>query len=370
MILICFRGPREFMTRGLYALPLDAGWRRCLYFNLYRLDQSATARMNQVILTEPGRFETRNVAAPVGARPGEALVQVSKVGVCGSDFHAFRGRHPAYTFPRIIGHELSGVIVEVSSNDFGLAAGDRCAIDPYQSCGHCGPCAAGRTNCCEQLKLFGIHMDGGMQELLSVPLHLLHKSETLSFDQLALVETLGIGAHAVARSGLNKHETALIVGAGPIGISAAIFAQMEGARVTVVEKNIRRREFVEAYGIHSLSEPDGHAFDVVFDATGNAQVMAASLNHVAAGGKLVFVGLTRDAVSIDDPLFHRKELTLLASRNSCAQFPRIIELMEQGRLDTSAWVTDRLQLAEVTTQFAGLPDRPGLIKAIVDVSPA
>jgi 2-desacetyl-2-hydroxyethyl bacteriochlorophyllide A dehydrogenase len=326
--------------------------------------------MKQIILNEPGRFEPRDVAAPTGAGPEEALVRVSKVGICGSDFHAFRGRHPAYTFPRVIGHELSGVIVEVSTNDFGLAAGDRCAIDPYLSCGHCAPCAGGRTNCCEQLKLYGIHMDGGMQELLSVPLRLLHKSETLSFDQLALVETLGIGAHAVARSGLNEQQAALVVGAGPIGISAAIFAQLEGACVTVVEKNVRRREFVEAYGIRSLSEPDGLAFDVVFDATGNAEVMAASLNHVAAGGKLVYVGLTRDPVVIDDPLFHRKELTIFASRNSCAQFPRIIELMEKGSLDTSPWVTDRLDLSEVATQFAGLSDRPGLIKAMVDITPA
>jgi 2-desacetyl-2-hydroxyethyl bacteriochlorophyllide A dehydrogenase len=326
--------------------------------------------MKQIVLTEPGKFETRNVSAPAGAGPGEALVQVSKVGVCGSDFHAFRGRHPAYTFPRVIGHELSGVIVQASTNDFGLAAGDRCAIDPYLSCGLCAPCAAGRTNCCEQLKLFGIHMDGGMQELLSVPLHLLHKSETLSFDQLALVETLGIGAHAVARSGLSNQQTALVVGAGPIGISAAIFAQMEGARVTVVEKNVRRRDFVEAYGIRALSQPNGLTFDVVFDATGNAEVMAGSLNHVATGGKLVYVGLTRDPVVIDDPLFHRKELTIFASRNSCAQFPRIIELMERGSLDTAPWVTDRLDLSEVPTKFPGLSDRPGLIKAIVDVTPA
>ena len=325
--------------------------------------------MKQIVLAEPGRFEAHEVAAPTGAGPGEALVRVSKVGICGSDFHAFRGRHPAYTFPRVIGHELSGVIVEAPANNFGLAVGDRCAIDPYLNCGHCAPCAAGRTNCCEQLKLFGIHMDGGMQELLLVPLHLLHKSETLSFDQLALVETLGIGAHAVARSGLNRQQTALVVGAGPIGISAAIFAHMEGARVTVVEKNAGRRKFVEAYGIRSLSEPDGFGFDVVFDATGNAEVMAASLNHVAAGGKLVYVGLTRDPVAIDDPLFHRKELTIFASRNSCAQFPRIIKLMEKGSLDTSAWVTNRLELSEVATQFAGLPDLPGLIKAMVDVNP-
>jgi len=322
--------------------------------------------MKQVVLEAPGKFVEREAPVPIAAA-GQALVRMEKVGICGSDFHAFAGRQPIYTYPRIIGHELSGVVVEAPVNDRGIKAGDRCAIEPYMSCGSCRACVRGRNNCCENIQLLGVHVDGGMQEYLSVPLGLLHKSSRLSLDQLALVETLGIGAHAVRRSGLKEGESTIIVGAGPIGIAVAQFATALGAQVCIVEKNEWRRSFVEHMGIVSSSAAESRRADVVFDATGNAAVMASSLEHVATAGSLVFVGLTRDPVCIDDALFHRKEVTLLASRNSCGLFPHIIQLIEEGKIDTSHWITDRLKLTEVVSQFASLPARKTLIKTIVDV---
>lgn len=323
--------------------------------------------MRQIILEAPGTFRERQGKAPE-ASAGQALVRVEKVGVCGSDFHAFAGRHPIYTYPRIIGHELSGVVVEAPANDKGIAAGDRCAIEPYLTCGACRACLQGRNNCCEQLRILGIHVDGGMQDFLVVPLALLHKSTKLSLDQLALVETLGIGAHAVERAGVQQGEEALIVGAGPIGIAVAQFASEAGARVHLVEKSEWRRAFVERMGYTASPTAEGRQADAVFDATGSAEAMAASLAHVATGGRLIFVGLTRDAVCIDDSLFHRKEITLLATRNSFGLFPRIIRLIEEGRIDTTHWVTDRLTLSQVTSRFESLPSRKKLIKAIVDVN--
>jgi 2-desacetyl-2-hydroxyethyl bacteriochlorophyllide A dehydrogenase len=294
-------------------------------------------------------------------------VRVEKVGVCGSDFHAFAGRHPIYTYPRIIGHELSGVIVDVPSNDRGVNAGDRCAIEPYLTCGKCRACAQGKNNCCEHIRILGIHVDGGMQEYLIVPPGQLHTSTKLSLDQLALVETLGIGAHAVERSGLQPGEEAIVVGAGPIGVAVAQFASEAGARVHVVEKSECRRAFVERMGYITSQSAEGHEAHAVFDATGSAAAMTASLARVAPGGRLVFVGLTREPVCIDDSLFHRKEITLLATRNSFGLFPRIIRLIEDGRIDTSQWITDRLRLSQVISEFQFLPDRKTLIKAIIDV---
>lgn len=323
--------------------------------------------MKQIVLEAPGRFTEREVPAPIAAA-GQALVRMEKVGVCGSDFHAFAGSHPIYTYPRIIGHELSGVVVEAPANEKGIQSGDRCAIEPYMSCGKCRACAMGRNNCCENIRLLGVHVDGGMQEFLSVPLVLLHKSNRLSLDQLALVETLGIGAHAVIRSGLKEGEAALIVGAGPIGIAVAQFAAAMGAKVHMVEKNEWRRTFVEGMGYTASLTPEDRQADAVFDATGSAVAMGNSLAQVATGGRLVYVGLTRDPVCIDDSLFHRKEVTLLASRNSHGQFPRIIQLIEEGKIDTSLWITDRLKLSEVASQFQFLPTRQTLIKAIVDVN--
>ena len=325
--------------------------------------------MLQVVLEAPGRFAERE--APVVKAPaGCALIRIRKVGVCGSDFHAFFGRHPIYTYPRIVGHELAGVVVEAPANDKGIQAGDRCAIEPYVSCGKCRACLKGRTNCCEKIQVLGVHVDGGMQEFLAVPVELLHKSTRLSLDQLALVETLGIGAHAVRRSGLKAGEEALVVGAGPIGISAAQFATATGAKVHMIEKSELRKAFVEQMGIRCSAAADGRQADVVFDATGSAEVMAGSLAHVATGGTLVYVGLTRDPVCLDDGLFHRKEVTLMASRNSCGLFPQIMQLIEEGKIDTTHWITDRLKLSEVVSQFQDLTTRKSLIKAMVDVGDA
>jgi 2-desacetyl-2-hydroxyethyl bacteriochlorophyllide A dehydrogenase len=314
--------------------------------------------MQQVILEKPGKFAEREAPTPIAAT-GRALVHIGRVGVCGSDFHAFAGRHPIYTYPRIIGHELSGVVVECPANELGIACGDRCAIEPYLTCGQCRVCVRGRNNCCESIRILGIHVDGGMQEYLSVPLELLHKSTRLSLDQLALVETLGIGAHAVRRSGLKSGEKALVVGAGPIGIAAAQFAIELGAQVHILEKSEERRAFRKKMGFSTYEPAEDTDADaeVVFDATGSAEAMAQSIHHVATGGSLVYLGLTRDPVIIDDSLFHRKEVTIFATRNSWGLFPQIIRKVEEGKIDTSHWITDRLILSDVVSGFKSLSER-------------
>jgi 2-desacetyl-2-hydroxyethyl bacteriochlorophyllide A dehydrogenase len=322
--------------------------------------------MRQIVLRGPGDFVEKEVPRPA-LSPGEAVLRIRKVGVCGSDFHAFAGRHPVYTYPRVLGHELAGEVVEVFPNDHKIFIGDRCAIEPYISCGKCRPCSLGRSNCCDHLRLFGVHVDGGMQNFLAVPLSLLHKSKLLSFEQLALIETLGIGAHAVSRSELRPGETALVIGAGPIGLAVAQFAKAAGADVRVVERNEWRKKFAALREISTASEPDGNVADVVFDATGSANSMSASLSWVAPAGRLVFVGLTKEVINIDDALLHKREVTLYASRNSCGQFPRIIRMIEEQNIDTSPWITDRMALIDVPTRFKNLPGKATLIKAIIDV---
>jgi hypothetical protein len=206
-----------------------------------------------------------------------------------------------------------------------------------------------------------------MQDIISVPHRLLHASSKLSLDQLALVETLGIGAHAVARAGLHDGQTAVVVGVGPIGLGTALFARETGAEVVVIDKNEDRRAFARRQGWNTLEASDEVLGDVVFDATGSAIVMADSLNRVSVGGKLVFVGLTSDRIALDDALFHKREVTLLASRNSVGQFARIIKMLEEGTISIDDWITERLDLANLPKEFAKLIDRPHLIKAIVDM---
>jgi 2-desacetyl-2-hydroxyethyl bacteriochlorophyllide A dehydrogenase len=216
----------------------------------------------------------------------------------------------------------------------------------------------------------GVHRDGGMQDIISVPTRFLHVSDKLTFDQLALIEMLGVGAHAVARAGLPAGESAIVVGAGPIGLGTALFAREAGANVIVIEKNEGRRAFAERQGFSTVSSSDKTSANVVFDATGSAAVMSESLNRVSAGGKLVFVGLTSDPVPLDDALFHKREVTLFASRNSVGQFPRIIKMLEKGTIQVDDWVTRRLALADLPKAFASLINQSRLIKAIVEVGSA
>ena len=312
---------------------------------------SFAGTMRQIVLDAPRQF-VGQVVPSVVSQPGEALVRIHRVVICGSDWHAFEGHQANYTFPRIIGHELSCEVLEVPDNSRGIRPGDRCAIEPHLSCGVCRPCRLNRPNCCENMKVLGVHVDGGMRGLMSVPVERLYKSERLSYDQLALVEFLTIGAHAVARSGLVAGEDALIVGAGPIGI---------------VEKVEFRRQFAGRFGVDVLSEYDGRPATVVFDCTGDEQAITASFDRVGPAGRLVLVGQFLGFIPFDHTPFIRRELNIMASRNSHHQFPRVIGMVERGEIDLAPWITCRASLAEVPEVFPELASHKNYIKAVFEV---
>ncbi len=337
--------------------------------------------MLQITLEEPGRFAARDVAEPA-RQPGQALVRVRRIGVCGTDLHAFAGRQPFFSYPRVLGHELGVEVLDPGSEPHGLRPGDRCAVEPYLNCGRCVACRRGRPNCCATLEVLGVHVDGGMQPLLTLPARKLHASARLDFDQLALVETLGIGAHAVERAAIAPDDFVLIIGAGPIGLSVVQFALLAGATVAVMDVSAPRLEFCrQQLGVrHTLTggpgaadrlrEIGGDLPTIVLDATGNPQSMAGTFELAAPGGRIVFVGLFRGAISFDDPNFHRRELTLCATRNATPDtFREVIRQVESGRVDTRPWITHRFALAEIPTAF---PERiagnPALLKAMISVA--
>ena len=322
--------------------------------------------MRQVILNRPGEFSDESAPSPT---PGaaEALVRVRSIGVCGTDLHAFAGRQPFFTYPRVLGHELGVEVLSAPENDLGIKAGDHCSVEPYINNPESHASRLGKTNCCEELQVMGVHVDGGMSGLFSVPVRLLHKSEKLSYDQLALVETLGIGFHAVERSEVGEGGQALVIGAGPIGLGVVEFANALGANVTVLDISPERRKFIEQRGVEAIGEAGDRRFDYVFDATGSKASMEASFDYCAHGATLVFVGLIQDTISFHDPSFHRKELTLKSSRNSAHAFPKIIQMIEDGRIDTGPWVNHRMKLSEVTEEFVKLRQIPDLVKAVIEV---
>ncbi|HWQ13785.1 MAG TPA: alcohol dehydrogenase catalytic domain-containing protein, partial [Roseiflexaceae bacterium] len=202
-----------------------------------------------IILERPGELRLGSSEVPGAPGPGEALVRVRRVGICGTDIHAFHGRQPFFSYPRILGHELGVEVAALGPGADGPPVGARCAVEPYLNCGVCVACRRGRTNCCVRLETLGVHTDGGMREYLVVPAAKLHPAERLSFEQLALVETLAIGAHAVQRAALEAGEWALVIGAGPIGLAAMQFARLAGARVIALDVSARRLELCRALGL-------------------------------------------------------------------------------------------------------------------------
>jgi len=336
--------------------------------------------MNAIILNEPGSLAMHDVPEPHAPGVGEALIRVHRIGFCGTDYHAFHGRQPFFNYPRILGHELGVEVMAIGSGVTNVVVGDKCSIEPYLNCGSCLACRKGRTNCCSNMQVLGVHLDGGMRERLVVPATKLHPSKTLSYDALALVETLAIGAHATDRAAVEKGETVVVIGAGPIGLASIQFALLSGARVVVIDRAVPRLEACkelypevitldpEKSFIDQLTElSGGDLADVGIDATGNLASMGSSLEYVGQTGRLVYVGLAQGEVTFNDPLFHRREMTLFASRNALPRnFTEIIAAMEAGSIDPLAWITHRCMLSEIPEKLpAWSQPSAGVIKAVV-----
>ena len=320
--------------------------------------------MLTIICDSPGTLSATERTKPTRGE-GEVLVRLRRVGVCGTDLHIFTGNQPYLSYPRVMGHELSGIVEEVPVASH-LTPGDTVSIIPYISCGHCSACRKGKTNCCRNIGVLGVHRDGGMTEYLSLPERFVLKAEGLSVDQAAMVEFLAIGAHAVARANVQPDQKVLVVGAGPIGMAVAIFARLDGAEVTFLDGRADRLDFAAKHlgASHTvqLGEGDqqslstitsGDFFDAVFDATGNPKAMERGFGFVGHGGTYVFVSIVSSDISFSDPEFHKRETSLLGSRNATVEdFERVMEAMRAGEVP-EALITHRMMLAEVPERFAG-----------------
>ncbi|MBL8995375.1 MAG: zinc-binding alcohol dehydrogenase family protein [Spirochaetia bacterium] len=354
--------------------------------------------MKTIILEKPGSFAEIQRQSPnaKNLKPDEALVRIRKIGICGTDYHAFKGNQPFFTYPRVLGHELGVEVLAVGGDVENVQPGNLCAVEPYLSCGSCIACRNGKTNCCVNMQVLGVHRDGGLCEEMILPADKLHSSAKLSLEQLALVETLGIGAHAVYRGNVSARDTVLVIGAGPIGLSVIQFARLSGARTIVFDLNADRLAFVKKnFGIEEVIGPgsdawasserserpaedaekklleltNGELATAVFDASGHPASMDKSFHFVSHGGRLVFVGLHQGNVSFPDPLFHRREMTVLGSRNALpGDFRKIISGMEAGAIDTRPWITHRAAFSDMIPAFdTWLKPESRVIKAMVEI---
>jgi len=335
--------------------------------------------MLTVLCETPGRLVAQDRPCPV-RQPGEVMLRVKRVGICGTDLHIFTGNQPYLNYPRVMGHEFSGIVEETDPAS-PLQVGDPAYVMPYLSCGHCIACRQGKTNCCTDIRVLGVHRDGALTELLCVPAGFVHAATGVSLDQAAMLEFLAIGAHAVRRGEIVAGQRVLVAGAGPIGLAVMLFAKLRGANVTALDTRRDRLDFATTHLGVDAAVPvgdgdtdelarltDNEFFDAVFDATGNAKAMERGFRFIAHGGRYVLVSIVQGAIAFSDPEFHKREATLLSSRNATTEdFETVLAAMRAGQVPDAALATHRLALANVPAGFERLLDpAEGVIKAIVE----
>lgn len=336
--------------------------------------------MDALVCLRPGVLQFQNMESL--ERPsGWIAVRIRRIGICGTDFHIFEGKHPFLNYPRVMGHELSGEILETEA-DSEFAVGDQVVVNPYLSCGACKACRSGKPNCCLRIEVLGVHRDGGMSEVIFVPPENLISANGLSLDACATVEFLSVGAHAVRRGAIRPGEQVLVVGTGPIGIGTALSASLAGGEVSLLDKDSGRLTEAGAligarHTIHvsdGVAEriadiTDGSGFDAVFDATGNQQSMQAGFTHVAHGGRYVLVSVIDGNISFSDPEFHKREMTLIGSRNALrADFETVMVQIEEGRIAFDDLITHRTSLRGAAIDLPRwAADKSNLIKAMIEL---
>ena len=331
--------------------------------------------MRAIVLEEPGTLRLQDMPLPALPGPGEALVRVRRVGICGTDLHAYAGNQNFFSYPRIMGHELAVEVLALGAGVEDVSAGTTCCVVPYLHCGHCIACRRGKTNCCTGMQVLGVHIDGGMREQFSLPADKLLRADGIPPEQLALVEMLAIGAHAANRAAIAPGEKTLVIGAGPIGLATAQFALLAGADVAVMEMDAGRLNFCgRALGVERLVDARGDVMaqlgelpTLVFDCTGSARSMGAAFDYVAHGGTLVLVGHVKGDISFSDPLFHSREMSLLASRNAtAADFRWVIDSLRAGEIQLAEWITHRATPQSILRDFpTWLDPATGVIKAML-----
>ncbi|CAM5769162.1 alcohol dehydrogenase [Labrys miyagiensis] len=336
--------------------------------------------MRALSCDEPGKLTIIERDEP-RAGEGEVLVRIRHVGICGTDYHIFHGNQPYFDYPRVIGHELGGEVMSAPSGS-ALRAGQVVSIMPTLYCGRCRACLAGKTNCCQRIAVLGVHRDGGACDAIAVPEANVVPADGLTASQAAMVEFLAIGAHGVARGGIGRNNRVAVVGAGPIGIAATIFAKAMGAHVSVVDLSPHRLAFCEdELGADAAFEASadivdrlgqatgGDYFDCVIDATGSPVAMQKGFSLVGHGGGYVLLSLVRADISFNDPDFHKRETTLFASRNAVrADFETVLTAMRGGQVPMQALASHSGSLDDAPSLIPHWSKpQTGVIKAILEV---
>src|SRR5690606_1925907 len=334
--------------------------------------------MKYIVCDEPNKFSLKEKDVPKREH-NQALIKIHRVGICGTDLHAYSGNQPFFTYPRILGHELAGEILDIDENSQDLKKGDNVIVMPYVSCGTCVACRQGKTNCCSNIRVLGVHADGGMQQNIAVRTDLLIKANHLSYEEMAIVEPLAIGAHALRRANIVAGETIVVIGCGPIGVGLMKLAQIKGAEVIALDVDEARLEFVKKeIGVQHTVKVSETSVDVVakitngdmasavFDATGNKKALESGINYMSHGGRYVLVGLSKGELVFSHPAIHAKESTIMCSRNATLEdFNFVMDNL--NKFPTDVFVTHKVNFTEMIAHFdSWLDPKTKIIKAMVN----
>lgn len=337
--------------------------------------------MDVLVCVEPGKLEYEKREKPALSKD-RAIIKIKRIGICGTDLHAYEGTQPFLSYPRILGHELAGELIDCDHAP-GFTPRETVSFIPYFHCGTCIACRMGKTNCCTSIKVCGVHIDGGMAEYLSVPSSSLLHADGLNLDEMALVEPLAIGAHGVKRSGIQPGEFVLVVGAGPIGLGTMEFARISGGKVIALDINERRLQFCKEklkvpHTVSALDSDvheqlkkitDGDMPTVIIDATGSQKAINHAFQYMAHGARYVLIGLQRGEINFSHPEFHKREATLMSSRNATrTDFEFVLDCMKKGLVNSKTYITHRVTFGEMKTNFdRWLDPKSGVIKAMVEL---
>jgi 2-desacetyl-2-hydroxyethyl bacteriochlorophyllide A dehydrogenase len=336
--------------------------------------------MKYIVCEKPGLFKLKEKNKPQKVE-GQAILSVKKIGICGTDLHAYTGNQAFFTYPRILGHELAAEVIEIGENNQNIKVGDKVIVMPYINCGQCIACKNGKTNCCTDIRVLGVHIDGGMQEQISVPSSLLIPANNLSYAEMAIVEPLAIGAHAIRRAQILPNEFIVVMGCGPIGIGIMKFAQIAGAKVIAMDLDPGRLNYAKDkididYAVLAgeaakdvIEEiTNGEMATAVFDATGNKEALEKGVNYMANGGRYILVGLSNGKLEFEHPAIHAKETTIMCSRNATLEdFEYVIDILKKGIFPVDSFITHNVSFTEMIHHFDGwLDPTNGVIKATVN----
>ena len=339
--------------------------------------------MKAIKLAEPWNISCVEMEKPT-PKEGEALIKVVAAGICGSDIGAFRGTNGLVSYPRVIGHELAGIVESIPEiNKNGIKVGDRVVVDPYLYCGHCYPCSIGRTNCCTDLKVLGVHVDGGMAEYYCHPADMLIKiPDGMTWEQAAMAEPLTISLHGIHRGGLKAGEFCAIYGAGPIGLVAGMVAEAYGAHAIVIDLVQERLDFAKKVGIEYVinsgkEDPIAKVAEItggmmaqqVMECTGANPCVRGCLDLVSNAGRITLTGWPKKETSLPTDVITKKEVDIRGARTSAGEFQEALELIATKRVDMDQILTKTVTMDEAPATIVDIEKNPGnYMKVVVRVA--